>query len=105
MFETAVAVRRVGRRLGRKSHRFELFLRANKFSERGRRVEEIPESERVEFLRRALVALNCPEDKTPFMASQLDKRAKALEVERGVSYEEAVRTLLSLMSQGWAAPK
>lgn len=68
-------------------------------------MSEFSESDRLESIRRALIALNCPEDKAPNMASQLDKRAWALVEERGVSYEDAIRSLLTLMSQGWAAPK
>ena len=68
-------------------------------------MSENAEKERLESIRRALIALNCPEDKAPFMASQLDKRAWALVEERDVSYMEAIRSLLNLMSQGWAAPQ
>jgi hypothetical protein len=52
-----------------------------------------------------LVALGCPADKAPEMAAQLDKRARQLAAEKGRSYEEALKHLLTLMKQGWAAPK
>lgn len=56
-------------------------------------------------LAQALAALGCPAEKSAEMAAQLDKRAKQLVAERGGSYEEAMMYLLSLMKQGWAAPK
>jgi len=37
------------------------------------------------------------------MAAQLDKRARQLAAEKGRSYEEALKHLLTLMQQGWAA--
>ena len=37
------------------------------------------------------------------MASQLDKRAQQLAVEKGRTYEEAMTHLLTLMRQGWSA--
>lgn len=54
-------------------------------------------------LARALVAFGCPPDKSTEMAAQLDKRAKQLAEQKGRSYEEALRHLLTLMQQGWAA--
>lgn len=51
----------------------------------------------------ALVTLGCPADKSAEMAAQLDKRARQLAAEKGTSYEESLRHLLSLMQQGWAA--
>jgi hypothetical protein len=51
----------------------------------------------------ALVALGCPESKSLEMASQLDKRAQQLAARKGTSYEDALRHLLELMKQGWAA--
>jgi hypothetical protein len=39
------------------------------------------------------------------MAAQLDKRARQLAGQKGRSYEEALAHLLTLMKQGWAAPK
>lgn len=54
-------------------------------------------------LARTLVALGCPPDKSTEMATQLDKRAKQLMALKGRSYEEAMRHLLGLMRQGWAA--
>jgi hypothetical protein len=54
-------------------------------------------------LAKALVALGCPPEKAAEMASQLDKRAKQLMELKGKSYDEALRHLLALMQQGWAA--
>jgi len=54
-------------------------------------------------LAKALVAMGCPPEKSTEMASQLDKRAKQLAKLKGRSYEEALRHLLALMQQGWAA--
>ena len=51
----------------------------------------------------ALVGLGCPKDKSKEMASQLDKRAKQLAEAKDRSYEDAMRHLLALMKQGWAA--
>ena len=50
-----------------------------------------------------LVALGCPFEKSMEMASQLDKRAQQLAVQKKRSYEEALAHLLGLMKQGWAA--
>lgn len=50
-----------------------------------------------------LKALGCPEEKSFEMASQLDKRARQLAAQKNKSYEEALRHLLNLMKQGWAA--
>ena len=54
-------------------------------------------------LAKILVALGCPVEKSGEMAAQLDKRARQLAVEKGRSYEEALKHLLTLMKQGWAA--
>jgi hypothetical protein len=54
-------------------------------------------------LAKALVALGCPQEKSMEMAAQLDKRAKQLMALKGRSYEEAIRHLLAIMQQGWAA--
>ena len=54
-------------------------------------------------LAQVLVALGCPADKSAEMAAQLDKRARQLAAEKGGSYEDALKHLLSLMRQGWAA--
>jgi hypothetical protein len=51
----------------------------------------------------ALVRLGCPAVRSVEMASQLDKRARQLAVEKGRTYEAALAHLLSLMRQGWAA--
>ena len=50
-----------------------------------------------------LVTMGCPADKSPELARQLDKRARQLAGHTGRSYEEAMRHLLDLMKQGWAA--
>ena len=54
-------------------------------------------------LAQVLVALGCPAEKSADMAAQLDKRARQLAAEKGRSYEEALKHLLTLMQQGWAA--
>jgi pyrroline-5-carboxylate reductase len=54
-------------------------------------------------LAQVLVALGCPAEKSAEMAAQLDKRARQLAAEKGRSYEEAMKHLLTLMKQGWAA--
>ena len=54
-------------------------------------------------LAQVLAALGCPADKSAAMAAQLDKRARQLAAEKGRSYEEALKHLLTLMKQGWAA--
>jgi len=54
-------------------------------------------------LAQVLASLGCPADKTTDMATQLDKRARQLAVEKGRTYEEAITHLLTLMKQGWAA--
>jgi hypothetical protein len=56
-------------------------------------------------LARVLVALGCPAEKSGEMAAQLDKRARQLAAEKNRSYDEALKHLLTLMRQGWAAPK
>ena len=50
-----------------------------------------------------LTAIGCPADKAVEMASQLDKRARQLAIQKNKSYEEALAHLLRLMKQGWAA--
>jgi hypothetical protein len=54
-------------------------------------------------LAQVLVALGCPAEKSAEMAAQLDKRARQLAAEKGRSYEEALKHLLTLMKQGWAS--
>jgi hypothetical protein len=54
-------------------------------------------------LAQALVALGCPAERAPEMAAQLDKRARQLAEQKGRSYDEALKHLLALMRQGWAA--
>jgi hypothetical protein len=56
-------------------------------------------------LAQILVALGCPAEKSADMAAQLDKRARQLAAEKGRSYEEALKHLLALMKQGWAAQR
>jgi hypothetical protein len=56
-------------------------------------------------LAKLLIALGCPPEKSTEMAAQLDKRAKQLAAERNRSYDEALKHLLNLMQQGWAANK
>ncbi|NJO56766.1 MAG: hypothetical protein HC834_11075 [Rhodospirillales bacterium] len=58
----------------------------------------------LELLARALEGLGCPRDRCSEMAAQLDKRAQQLAAEKG-GYEPALKHLLSLMAQGWAAPR
>jgi hypothetical protein len=50
-----------------------------------------------------LIALGCPAGKSAEMASQLDKRARQLAEQKGRTYEEALKHLIELMRQGWAA--
>jgi len=54
-------------------------------------------------LAQVLTALGCPAEKSGDMAAQLDKRARQLAAEKGRSHDEALRHLLELMRQGWAA--
>ena len=54
-------------------------------------------------LAKVLVTLGCPSEKSSEMAAQLDKRARQLAAEKGRTYDEALKHLLTLMSQGWAA--
>jgi hypothetical protein len=53
-------------------------------------------------LAKVLVRLGCPAEKSGEMAGQLDKRAHQLAEQTGRSYDEALKHLLNLMSQGWA---
>jgi len=54
-------------------------------------------------LAQILVSLGCPAEKSAGMAAQLDKRARQLAAEKDRSYDEALKHLLTLMKQGWAA--
>jgi hypothetical protein len=56
-------------------------------------------------LAKLLVVLGCPSEKSAEMAAQLDKRARQLAAEKERPYEEALKHLLTLMKQGWAAQK
>ena len=50
-----------------------------------------------------LVAMGCPQEKSPEMARQLEKRVGQLAAEKNRTREEALAHLLGLMRQGWAA--
>ena len=63
-----------------------------------------PSLQIVELLAEALKGMGCPAEKCAEMAAQLDKRARQLAPEKG-GYEPALKHLLTLMAQGWAAPK
>ena len=67
--------------------------------------KELQSSVEISELAKILVALGCPAEKSADMAAQLDKRARQLAAEKNRSYEEAMTHLLTLMKQGWAAPK
>ena len=54
-------------------------------------------------LAQLLTAMGCPSEKSLDMAAQLDKRARQLAAEKNRPYEEALKHLLTLMKQGWAA--
>jgi len=56
-----------------------------------------------EELPAVLVALGCPPAKAAEMAAQLDKRARQLAEQKQRTYDEALKHLLELMRQGWAA--
>ena len=50
-----------------------------------------------------LEGLGCPAGGCELMARQLDKRAQQLAEQKGRTYEDALKHLLQLMRQGWAA--
>jgi hypothetical protein len=50
-----------------------------------------------------LAGLGCPPAKCAEMAAQLDRRARQLADQKGRSHAEALKHLLGLMRQGWAA--
>jgi len=56
-------------------------------------------------LAQALVALGCPAEKSAELAAQLDRRARQLAAQTGHSHDEALKHLLAMMKQGWAARK
>lgn len=57
----------------------------------------------LELLAKALEGAGCPPAKCLEMAAQLDKRARQLAEQKGRRYEDALKHLLGLMAQGWAA--
>jgi hypothetical protein len=57
----------------------------------------------LEQLSAALSAMGCPPEKCEEMASQLDKRARQLVLDRKQTYDQAMGYLLGLMKQGWSA--
>ena len=59
--------------------------------------------EKHQQIAKLLVALGCPADRSQEMAAQLDKRAHQLAKEKNQSYEDALKHLIGLMRQGWAA--
>ena len=59
----------------------------------------------IEELAKVLEALGCPAGQCDGMAAQLDKRARMDADRQGIPYDDALRHLLGLMAQGWAAAK
>lgn len=57
----------------------------------------------LELLANALEGAGCPPEKSAEMAAQLDKRARQLAEQKGRTYEDALKHLLGLLAQGWAA--
>jgi hypothetical protein len=84
-----------------------IFVAASRKSAANFRVLTNAATTRMEIseLAKILVALGCPAEKSSEMAAQLDKRAKQLAAEKKRSYDEALKHLLTLMKQGWAAQK
>ena len=62
------------------------------------------EQAKLTALAQALVSMGCPPGKSLEMAAQLDRRAMQLAGQKNRTYEEALKHLLTLMKQGWAAP-
>lgn len=56
-----------------------------------------------EALTGLLTAMGCPPAKAGEMAAQLDKRARQLGSQKGRTYDEALRHLLTLIQEGWKA--
>ena len=56
-------------------------------------------SEIAELLR----TLGCPPEKIDVMAAQLERRARMDAERKGISHEAALKYLIGLMAQGWAA--
>ena len=50
-----------------------------------------------------LEQVGCPAEKTREMALQLDRRASQLSESKGRTKEDALRHLIQLLRQGWAA--
>ena len=56
-------------------------------------------------LAECLVALGCPAEKSLAMARQLDRKAQMDAERKAISYDLALKNLIGLMAQGWAAKK
>ncbi len=56
-------------------------------------------------LAKVLEALGCPPAKSVLMASQLDRKARMDAERKGMTYDNALKNLLALMAQGWAAAR
>jgi hypothetical protein len=56
-------------------------------------------------IQKKLESLGVPADRSLLCATQLDKRAEQLVVERKMTRDAADQYLIGLMAQGWAAPK
>ena len=55
-------------------------------------------------LAKTLEKLGCPAEKSAAMAAQLDRRARMDAARQGIAHHEALKHLIGLMMQGWAAP-
>jgi len=53
-------------------------------------------------LAQALERLGCPQDKSLWMAQQLERRGRMDAERKHVSYDSALAHLVNLMAQGWA---
>ena len=58
----------------------------------------------LETIRKILVNVGCPEDRSSMMAAQLLKRANQRSVERSEPVEASLAHLLGLMAGGWNSP-
>lgn len=54
-------------------------------------------------LAKVLEALGCPPGKSGLMAGQLDRKARMDAARLGIAHDDALKKLLGLMAQGWAA--